>query len=247
MPFTSRSWSEIRARLAERYEGVPWWTPEEALIAFNEGLRMLNLLSGRWKQRETIATTASTYLYTASTSMLFKMRVTVSNLPLDSSSRFDLDQSRPRWRSETTTTGGDVPSRPMMWVPISTRSFYIWPADAVGGLTLTLDGVSATPILVEEGDTLDCGDELLNILLGYALHALTFSKGGSFFAATEGYWKAFLAVAAEENGQIKTSQIYRRIMGLDRRDLKAFRGAPVLSIDGDGAELKQRSQAEFLG
>lgn len=247
MPFTARTWSEIRARLAEKYESIPWWTPEEALIAFNEGLRLLNLLTGRWKERETTVTVANQYLYTASASMLFKMRVTVSNLPLSPSSRFDLDHARPRWRSETTTTGGDVPTRPMMWVPISVRSFYIWPADAVGGLTLILDGVSATPVLVEDGDTLDCGDELLNVLLGYALRSLSLSKGGQFFAATQGYWKDFLAAAAEENGQIKTSQVYRRLMGLDRRDLKPFRGAPVLNVSADGAELKPRARTEYVG
>lgn len=225
MPYTTQTWSSLRDRLADRYEHTPFWTPEEALIAFNETLYVFNIMTGRWKRRETLLTVANQYLYTLSASMLYRMRMTVTNLPLSPSSREELNNGRPRWRSETTISGGDVPTRPMLWAPISLRTFYLWPADAVGGLTLTIDGVAATPVLVEDGDTLDLGDEHLNVLLGCALHVLTFTKGGAFFTATEPLWKAFLAACAEENGQIKTSMTYRRIMGLDRRDLKPYRGA----------------------
>lgn len=226
MPFTTQTWSAIRTRVQDRYESVPWWTPEDALGAFNETLRTYNLLTGRWKSRETITTVANTYLYTASAAMLYKMRITVNTLPLSPSSREDLNNGRSRWRSETTLSGGDVPTRPMLWAPISLRTFYIWPADAVGGLTLTLDGVAATPVLVDEGDTLDLSDDTLNALVGCTLHTLSFSKGGQFFQATQGYWRSFLAACAEENSQLKTSQLYRRLMGWDRRDLKPLRGAP---------------------
>lgn len=226
MPYTTQTWSAIRERLKAKYERVPFWTDEEALIAFNEGLRTFNLLAAKWRTRETIATTAGTYLYTATTAILANARITFNSLPLTPSSREDLNNSRPYWRAELTTTGRDVPTRPMIWARISVRSFYIWPADAAGGGTLTLDGVSATPVLVEEGDTLDLGDELLNVLLGYALHSLSFSKGGEFFQATLPYWTAFLAACAEENAQLKQSLVYRRAMGQDHRDLKPYRGAP---------------------
>ena len=234
MPYTSLTWAAIRERLKQRFEGVPYWTDPEALIAFNEGLRTFNLLTGRWTRRETIATTAGTYLYTASASMLYKARVVFDLLPLSPSNREDLNNSRYTWRQETTATGGDVPTRPMIWAPISTRSFYLWPADAVGGHTLTLDGVSATPVLSEEADTLDLGDELLNVLLGYGLHSLSFGKGGQFFEATQPYWLAFLAACAEENSQLKASQFYRRAMGLDDRSFKPLRGVAT-AIDAHAA------------
>ena len=35
------------------YEGVPFWTADEANTALNENLRVYNALTGRWKTRET--------------------------------------------------------------------------------------------------------------------------------------------------------------------------------------------------
>jgi hypothetical protein len=228
VPYTSTTWSTIRARLADRYEGKAWWSQLDARAAFNEGLRTFNLLTGRWHRRETLATVANQYLYTLSASMLYKTRVTFNTLPVSPSAREDLNNGRFRWRSETTTSGGDVPTRPTLFAPISLSTFYLWPADAAGGNTLTIDGVATTPILVEDSDTLDLGEESLNVLLDYALHALSFSQGASKFAATEVLWQSFIKACAEENTQLKSTRIYRRIMGLDHRDLKQLRGVPVI-------------------
>lgn len=231
MPYTTFTWSAIRERLKERYEGVPFWTDEEALLAFNEALYFWNLCTGRWKRRETIATIANQFVYTLSASMVYGIRITFNSYPMTSSSRDDLNNARYTWRSETTVSGDGVPTRPTAWAPISLRNFYIWPADAAGGNTLTADGVAATPVLGQDGDLLDLGEEHLNILLGYSLHVLTFSKSGPFFAVTDPLFKAFLAAAAEENGQIKGSMLYRRVMGLDIR-FKQFRGTPTLLDQG---------------
>lgn len=219
------TWSEIRQRLRERYDQKPFWTPTEALLAFNEGLSVWNLATGRWRTRETIPTTLGTYLYSVSTALLQHTRVTFNGLPMTSSNREDFNQGRYQWRSDTTLTGRPVPDRPMLWAPISLRSFYIWPADgeAVNN-GLVIDGVAATPVLVEDADFLDLGDEELNVLLGYALHVLTLTKGGSFFSDTLPLFKAFLAAAAETNGQIKASQVFRRYMGLDDRGMQPLRG-----------------------
>lgn len=223
MPYTVTSWSTIRARLADRYEGKPWWSQEEARSAFNEGLKLFNLLTARWKRRETLATVANQYLYTLSGSMLFKTRISIAGRPLSPSSREDLNNGRYNWRKELTTTGGDVPSRVTLWAPVSLSTFYIWPADTTGALTLTIDGVATTPVLVEDSDTLDLGEDSLNVLLDYALHALSFSQGATKFAATQNLFKSFLAACAEENGQIKSTMVYRRFMGLDHRDQKQMR------------------------
>lgn len=228
MPYTSLTWSEIRERLKDRYEAVPFWDADEALLAFNEGLRFFNLLVGRWTTQATILTVANQYLYTVPTTLLYRTRIAHNNLPLSPSSREDLNLGRYTWRSETTTSGGDVPTRPMLWAPVSLRAIYIWPADAVQNNALLFDGVAATPVLVEDGDTLDLGDELLGVLLGYSLHALAFKKGGPYFQATLPYFQDFLKLAAEENDQIKTSKVYRRWMGMDHRDQKPLRGTATL-------------------
>lgn len=228
MAYTTFTWSALRQRLRERLELKRFWSDQELLDAFNEALSVWNLFTGYWRRRNTQATVANQYEYTLAASMLYRTRITFNNLPLSPSSRTDFNNARYTWRSETTTSGGDVPTRPMVWMPLSLTIITIWPADAAGGNTLTIDGVSATPVLVEDGDTVDLNESLLTTLLGYAQHVLTFKKGGPAFEATQGFFRTFLQEAAEENDQLKTSNVYRRVMGLDRRDQHPLHGTPTL-------------------
>lgn len=227
MPFTTQSWSALRIQLQDRLELKRFWSDQELLDATNEGLYLWNLLTGTWRTTQSITTVAGQYDYVLSSSLLYRTRLTYNTLPLSPSSRTELNLGRPKWRTETTTSGGDVPSRPTLFAPISLQLIYLWPADAVGGGTLLVEGVAATPILVEEADTIDLADETLNVLLGYALHVLSFKKGGPAFAATQPLFKAFLAEAAEQNSRIKTTTFYRKLMGLDWRSLKMLTGTPT--------------------
>jgi hypothetical protein len=204
-----------------------FWSESELLVAFNEALSVFNLATAYFHTRITLPTVAGQYDYVLSASMLYRTRMTYNSLPMSPSNREDLNHGRYQWRSDTTLTGRPVPDRPMLWVPIDLYLFYIWPADAAGGGTLTVDGVAATPVLVEDGDTVDLGEELLTTLLGYSVHVLSFKKGGPAFQATMPLFQTFLAEAAEMNDQIKTSQIYRRVMGLDDRGFKPLRGTPT--------------------
>ena len=225
MSYTAFTWSAVRQRLKERFESKAFWSDDEALVAFNEAMRVFNLCTGYWRTRTTLTTVANQYDYVLPASMVYRTRMTFNGVAMSPSNREDLNNGRYQWRSDTTITGRPVPNRPLLWAPIDLYLFYIWPADAVGGNTLTIDGVSATPVLVEEGDTVDLGEELLTTLLGYALHALTFKKGGPAFAATMPLFQTFLKEAAEQNDQIKTSVVFRRVMGLDDRGFKPLRGA----------------------
>lgn len=227
VPYSQLTWAAIRDRLKDRVEAVPFWEDAEALAAFNEGLTFFNLLTGYWHGTASVTTVANQYLYSLPATMLYRTRMEILAQPMSPSSREDLNNGRYTWRTETTASGGDVPDRPLLWAPVSLRLFYIWPADAVGNRTISVEGIAATPVLDADMDTIDLGDDLLNVLLGYALHALAFKKGGPFFAATQGYLKEFLIMAAEENDQIKTSKVYRRFMGLDHRDQKPLRGTPT--------------------
>ena len=222
------TWADVRERLRDRVEQKPFWNADEDRDAFNEALLLYNLCTGIWKRRLTLPTVANQYDYMLPASMLYRMRLTFNNLPMTPDSRPALNNLRPNWRAETTASGGDVPTRPMIWVPISLQLIYIWPADAVGGGTLTLDGVSETPVLVEDGDVVDTTEDVFSILLNFALHVLTFKKGGPAFAATLPYFQDFLKDAADTNDVIKTSQVYRRVMGVDRRDLKPMRDTGTL-------------------
>jgi len=221
------TWSEIRTRLRARVESKFFWPDQDLLDAFNEGLYFLNLCTGQWRARITLPTVANQLEYVLPASMVYRMRITYNDLPLTSGNREDQNNARYQWRTDTTATGAPVPTRPMIWIPIDLYLFYLWPRDAVGGGTLTVDGVSATPVLVEEADTVDLGEEHLTPTINYALHALLFKKGGPAWQATMPLLQQFLAEMSDINQQIKTSQAFRRLMGLDDRGFKPLRGVPT--------------------
>lgn len=208
----------LRELLKARWEGQPFWSDADALDALNEALQVWNLLTGFWKTRVLLQTSAGTYDYGLPSALLYGMRVEWNGRPLSPSSREDLNLGRYQWRTETTASGGSVPTRPLLWCPLGLTMVRIWPADANFGNSLTFDGVAATPVLVGDDDYLDLGEETLTLLIGYALHAAAFKKGGSFFQATLPHFTRFLQGAVEENAQIKTSQVFRRYAGLARLD-----------------------------
>lgn len=227
MAYAQYDLTNLLQRLSDRYEGAPFWTTPEATQAINEGLCTWNLLTGRWTVRTVMATTPQEYEYVTPAPLSYRTRLLWNNLPLSPSSREDLNNGRPNWRKETTISGGAVPTRPMLWAPVSLNLIYIWPADYPGHNALTLDGVMQTPQLETPGQYVDLGEDDLSILLGFALHVLAYKKGSLWFSATLPYFRSFLAAAGEENALITTSQIYRQFMGLDHRDLKRMRDGTI--------------------
>lgn len=228
MPYQRVTLVTLRGLLKARWEGQPFWSDEDALDVLNEALQVWNLLTGFWKTRVLLATLSGATDYTLPATMVYGMRVEWNGRPLSPSSREDLNLGRYRWRSETTISGGDVPTRPLLWVPVGLTQVRIWPADDASGNSLTFDGVAATPVLVGDDDYVDLGDETLTLLLDYALHAASFKKGGTFFSATGALFQRFLQGAAEENAQIKASQVFRRFAGLPHVDQQQQTGAPTL-------------------
>ena len=218
--------AQLLVRLKARYESVPYFTDTEATILLNEALQCWGMLTGRWKRRVTVQTTAATYEVALPATMVYRMRLAFNGYPLSPTSLADLDNGQPRWRSQTTTSGGQVPTRPTLWAPVSLTLIYIWPSDAAGNNSLVIDGVSDTPVLTDPGDFVDLAEADVNLLLGYALHAASLKKGGPWFAATQAYFTAFLLAAGAENSLITTSQAYRRAAGLEKDPLKRLKGAP---------------------
>jgi hypothetical protein len=209
--------AEIRAFLQHKYESVPFWTDIEANNALNEALRVWNSLTGYWKRRITIETTAGNFEYALPDTVVFGTRVEFNNNPLTQSSLHDMDNGKPGWQGQTTASGGSVPTSPKIWFPIAIDIIGIWPADAVGENILTVDGISQTPILTSDVDTIDVGNEALGALLGYALHIIALKEGGARFVQTMPYFSDFLREAAEENDQLTQSEMFRHFIGIDMR------------------------------
>lgn len=220
------TWADVRELLRDRTERKPFWTTDELRDAFNESLSLWNLLVGQWRRSATFPSVANQYEYVLPSTMTYRTRMTFNSLPIESSSREELNMSRPRWRSQTTATGGDVPTRIALFAPISLQLVYLWPADAVGGGTIVVEGISTTPVMTEDGDTVDLTNDHLDLMLDFSVHVLSVKKGMPGIQATMPAYRAFLAAAADQNSVIKTATVYRRAMGLDQRDLKPLRGVP---------------------
>lgn len=198
---------DLKVKLEARWDGVPFWDDNEAKIAINEALMMWNVLTGFWKRRITIPTVISQMDYSLPSTMVFGMRLEYNNAPLDPTSLSEMDEGRPGWQNNADAT-------PRKWIPLDLDTIRLWPTpDAIG--TLTIDGVSATPQLTYDGETVDIGSETLSPLLGYAIHVLALKEGGSRFAATMPLFQAFLSAAAEENNQLSKSAMFRTFMGID--------------------------------
>lgn len=224
MPYQQLTLADLRARLLARWESTPYWEPAEATLYINEALQCWAMLTGRWKTRLTLSTTALTYEVSLPASMVYRMRLAFNGYPLSPTSLTDLDNGQPNWRAETTSNVG-VPDRPTLWAPVSLTLIYIWPQDAIGGNALVVDGVSATPTLVDDADFVDLSEADVTLLLGYALHAASLKKGGAWFQATLPLFRDFLTAAGVENDLITTSQAYRKFLGRQADPLKRWKGA----------------------
>lgn len=215
MAYNTYSLTTLTDRLTDKWAGSIFWTEAEVPLLLNEALRVWNSLTGFWKRRVTIETQANAFEYPLPDIMTFGMRVEYNGRTLSKATMQSMDAARPSWTNETTAMGGGVPTTVRHWIPMAIDLIAIWPADATGDAFLTVDGVSATPILFNDVDTIDIGDEHLNVILGYALHIAALKEGGERFAATMPYYTAFLKAAAEENTQLKQSQQFRQAIGLN--------------------------------
>lgn len=218
MAYTALTLADLKVLLADRTDHVRFWTDREARLAWNEALRDWNLLTGAWRRRVIYPSVAFQTEYALGATLTYGMAAKINGLPLIKTAIWDLDLGRPSWRGETIASGGDVPTVPTIWAPISLQQIAIWPALTTSlPNVLTVDGISATPVLEEDADFVDLNDAHVDVLTEYALHILTFKQGGPTWRATKPAFTAFLQAAADENGRLKANQAFRRAAQIDLR------------------------------
>jgi hypothetical protein len=220
MPYQTVTLADLKVDLADR-------TDES--LAINEALRLWNLLTGRWRRTIQLAVVANQIEYTLPSTMTYSMRVALGTIPVHPTSYLELDLARPTWRTETTASGGGVPTAITLWAPLSLKQIAVWPADALGApQPLIVEGVSDTPVLLQDADTVDLGEEDQDDLVEFALHVVAFKEGGPRWRATRPALVTLLQAAAQENGRLKANQAFRRYAGLDlRRTLQPLKGVPT--------------------
>jgi hypothetical protein len=218
MAYQQISLAQLQQALSQRVDGVPYWTPEEARRAINEGLRILSAATGMWRTSISVPTIPGNHYVPLPGSLVQGTRVTWNGLPLEPVTLTDLSWSIRNWRGTTTSTPG-APPRPIYWARASLTLLMIYPADSfasvAGTHSIQVNGVRNTPILINPTDFIDLGQEQFDTLLGYAQHVLAFKLGGQALVSTYPGWLALLKTAAEENRQFAKSGWYRKVMGLD--------------------------------
>lgn len=239
MAYAALTLAELKDRLSAKRDRMLPWTDEEGRLTINEALRTWNFLTGRWRRRAAQNTGIGTVEYTLPATMIYGMRVTINGLPLTVTSSAEIDLMRPAWRSETIASGGLVPTVPTLWMPMSLQRVAIWPA--MGSVVVngfSADGVAATPVLTQDANFIDLGQEFIDLLLNFCLHLLAFKIGGPTWTATKPFYQQFLQAAAEENGVLKANQKFRRAAGLNRRiDLGKSKGeSSLLDTVGGGGQ-----------
>lgn len=216
MPYSATTRATLRARLQDRYEGVPFWSSTEANDAINEALYQFNLYTGYWRGSATVNTAVNDPFLAISGTLTYRTRITRSGKVLTRKSLVELYRTRRNWRTQTTASGGAVPTTVREWAPIGLSAFAIWPAHAAGGLTLTVEAVKLTPILTADGNFVDLGDEEIDTLLDEALWVLAF-KRPSELEGLKARHQAFLQACLAKNDQLRASAFFRRHAGLGQQ------------------------------
>lgn len=221
MAYAQVTLATLKLRLAERVEGVPYWTGEEARLALNEGLRIYSAATGFWRVALPLVTVPNDPFVAVPGTVVSTAQLKWNGLVLEPCSLFDLDYLFPNWRATTTADGGSIPTRPVYWARIALNLLAIYPADAfasvAGTHSLLVDGVRQTPVLRIDPDFVDLGQEQLDLLLGYAQHVLAFKLGGEALTSTYPAWLAFLQALAASNRRFAASAWYRQVLGLDQQ------------------------------
>lgn len=217
MAYTVVTLAELQTQLAYKTEQQIFWTADNARRAINEGLRIWSLITGTWRVPITIQTIpGDPHLYVSGL-MTKATRVIMGGRVLTPTSLIALDKTISSWEAKTTASGGDVPTQVVYWAPVGLTEIMIYPSDAPPGQqNIVVDGVTQAPILVAGGDYLNLGEEDISVLLGYALHVLSFAKGVEALKQTRPLYFAFLRAAAGRNAVFAASSFYRKIIGLDR-------------------------------
>jgi hypothetical protein len=215
MPYTAVTRSALRTLLQNHYDASPFWSATEANDAINEVLRQFNLYTGYWRGSATVVTAANDRFLTVANTLTRATRVTRPGKVLTRKSIVEFYRQRTNWRTQTTATGGDVPTTVQEWAPIGLSGFAIWPAHAAGGLTLTVEAVKITPVLTADGQFVDVGQEELDILLDEMIWVLTF-KRPSEQEKQKGRHQKFLQGCVDRNDQLRQSSYFRHALGLDQ-------------------------------
>jgi len=184
-----RTLSQMRSMVWAALDNNTGFYPQaEVTGALNEQVRVANLFVGFIQDSATITTQAGRYFYAIPAPMVIPLAVSIDGKRLNRCAFPTLARRNRNWLKETTANSGPV----MTWVPLGIRRLAIYPADAIGGHTLTVEGVVDPTPLVNGTDVVDAADEALDGIQQMAVHVLQLKEGGKIFADSTSQYQNFL-------------------------------------------------------
>ena len=182
-----------------------FWVSAELVDAINEALAVWQAYTGQWTLKFELSATTDKEVNVPK-QIISLQSVKYAGAELVLTSLYDLDFGAPGWGS----TAAGTPSE---WYPLGISKFGVHPTPAAVGQVFTLVGVTEAPMLKNDGDFIDIGDEELTILLDYARHVLAFKEGPGELDATMGALTRMVEAAALKNARFRKSTFYKNYMG----------------------------------
>lgn len=175
---------DLSARVYARVDSNTALYPQsEVTASLNEGIQILNLMTGFLQASANVSgnSVANQTFYTVPTGILIPMRVQFNQAYLPLLNLVEIGQQYPTWTADTTATTGLPVS---YWVPFGLTGFAIYPADAVGGNTITVTGVQEPVLLSNPTDTITVSNEMASAIDYYGFHILTLKESGKVLDAS---------------------------------------------------------------
>lgn len=208
--------SQLRDLLTARVgNNSVFWISQEKTYAINEALNVWQIMVGEWTLGITMVADGSTF-YSVPTQIAAIQRILFGGIPLTMASLNELDMGFLGWQG--------VNDDPQMWTLNGINLFGLSPQPSSG--VITIEGISETPVLINDADYVMLGDEQLNRILDYAEHYCSFKEGAREFDSSQSGFNLFIQAASKRNSNLLATALYREWMGRNREEQGRYSELP---------------------
>lgn len=192
-----------------------FWTLPEMTSAINEALNVWQLMVGEWTLGISIVANGSVF-YTIPSQIASIQRVLFNGTSLTMGSVNEFDLGNPGWQG--------ISGTPTFWAINGLNLISLSPQPTSG--TITIEGITETPVLINTADYVMLGDEQLNRILDYSEHYCSFKEGAGEFDNAQTGFSLFIQAAGKRNGNLLTTALYRQYMGRNREEQGRYTDLP---------------------
>jgi hypothetical protein len=124
----------------------------------------------------------------------------VADQPIQTESVFDLDVYRASWQNST-------PAQPNLAALAGLNLVAMSPVPNTS-YTVLFDLLRNMPVPVGDGDYIQIGREMWDVVCNYAKHIALFKSAGAEFEATMADYEEFMRIAVEQNDRLRANEAF---------------------------------------